>query len=137
MISTIDKAMFLKGVAIFSSLKTEEILQVAQISEEVCFKSGQVIFSEGDPGDCLYFLIDGRVELRSAGKVRASVLSKASFGSYAILTQSPRYFTAVAVTDACALRLPSVEFMDMLSDNPQIAIEMLRYLALKVVDQSS
>jgi len=137
MISTFDKALFLREVDIFSAVKTEEILRIAEISEEVCFNSGQALFSEGDPGDSLFFVTEGHIELRSKGRTEATVEARGSVGSYALLTQSPRYFTAVAAEKTCALRIPAIEFIDMLSDNGEIAIGMLRHLALKVVDKTA
>ena len=136
MISTFDKAIILKNVDIFSSINTKELLRIAEISQDVCFKSGQVIFSEGGPGDSLYFITEGRVELSSNGKAQASVLKNGSIGIYALLTSSPRYFTAVALTDTCALRISSHEFMDLLSDNDQICKSLIRTLALKVVEKN-
>ena len=136
MISTIDKAMFLKQVDIFASVRTEELLQIAEIANEVCFTQGHIIFSEGDPGDSLYFIIQGRVELQQDGKARATVLEKGSIGSYALLTEHPRYLTAVALTDTCALRISATDFMDLLSDNNQLALMMLRDLALKIIERS-
>jgi len=134
MITVIDKAMFLKEVEIFSSVKTEELLRIAEISDEVCFITGQTIFSEGDVGDSLFFIIEGRVELRFGGKAVASVFKRGSFGSLALLIGKPRQFTAVAITDICALRISSMDFMDMLSENAQITIAMLRAMAMKVVE---
>ncbi|PIP83618.1 MAG: hypothetical protein CO113_15415 [Elusimicrobia bacterium CG_4_9_14_3_um_filter_62_55] len=135
MISTFDKAVFLRDIDIFSSVKTEELLRIAEISTEVCFDAGHPLFSEGDPGDSLFFVTEGRVELKTRGKTEFTVEGKGSVGSYALLTQSPRYFTAVAAERTCALRIPALEFMDMLSENGEIAVSMLRHLALKVVDK--
>jgi len=135
-ISTFDKAIMLKNVDIFNSINTEELLRIAEISQDVCFKSGQTVFSEGDQGDSLYFLTEGRVELRSNGQAQASVLKNGSIGIYALLTSSPRYFTAVALTDTCALRISSHEFMDLLSENDRICKSLIRALALKVVEKN-
>lgn len=134
MLSTVDKAMFLKHIDVFAKVKVEDLLRIAALSTEACFVAGQTVFSEGEAGDSLYFVIEGRVELGAAGRPVVTLTALGSFGAYALLTGAPRYFTAVALTDTCALRLGSQEFMDMLADDPAIAVGMLRHMALKAMD---
>ena len=48
---------------IFRELDRDTRLMIAKEMRPVAFKSGQSIFSRGDPGRDMYFIVDGRVRL--------------------------------------------------------------------------
>ena len=133
MIATIDRAIFLKQVDIFSTVRTSELLRIAELCSEVAFRSGETLFSEGDPGDSIYFILDGRVEMLHGNRPVMTFLEKGPVGALAVLTGTPRHFTAVAKADTHALRISALDFEDLLSENARIAREMIRALAARHV----
>src|SRR6185312_1520915 len=59
-----DLIRFLRRVPFFSGLPEELLQEVAPRLKQVELKNGDVLLRQGDPGDCLYVLMDGRVEAR-------------------------------------------------------------------------
>ena len=53
------------AVPLFSALDVEDQHQLAAMMSEVVFRRGEKLFNEGDPGDRLYLLVEGKVKLRS------------------------------------------------------------------------
>src|SRR5688572_31420737 len=69
------------------------------------FSAGQPIFAEGEPGDVMYAVLQGEVEIRRAGRVLGTVRDGGIFGEMAILDEKPR--SAAAVADRKSTRLNS------------------------------
>ena len=60
------------------------------------FKAGTTIFTEGTPGDVMYVVLDGEVEVSVGGKVIEVMKPGDLFGEMALIDKSPRVATAVA-----------------------------------------
>ena len=103
------------------------------------YKQGEIIFSEHEPGSTFYVIQSGRVKLyKVIGEIERvlDVLSPPnSFGEMAILDDSPRSATAIAVDDEVKLlEFNSQNFEILLLGNPQIALRILRTFARKIHD---
>lgn len=134
MISTFDKAVFLKNIDIFSTTNTDELLRIAEVAEEVNFREGQSLFSEGENADSFYLIVEGRVEIRRGGKALMTALSKTPVGVLPLLAGHNHPVTAVAKSDTQALRISSVDFMDLLSDNDRVSREVIRALTVRLME---
>jgi len=134
MISLVDRAMFFKKMDIYSSIRTEELLRIAELGREVAFKAGETIYREGDVVDAIYIVAEGRVELRRGGKAIRTFIKGAGFGALDLFAGVPRLGTAVAVTDIIVLRHSSLDFMDFLHENPEISVAIMKRLALEIIE---
>lgn len=67
------------------------------------FSAGQPIFAEGEPGDVMYAVLQGEVEIRRQGQVLGTVRNGGIFGEMALLDEQPRSAAAVAKSD-CRVR---------------------------------
>src|SRR5262245_57933281 len=92
----------LENAELFRLLKPAELAPVKAVTQERKFSAGQEIFREGDPGDGLYVVKSGLVEI--SGLVqhnRRQVFSQLNpgqiFGEMAIIEQLPRSACATAV----------------------------------------
>ncbi|MFL7891662.1 MAG: Crp/Fnr family transcriptional regulator [Anaerolineales bacterium] len=54
---------YLQNFSCFESLSRDQLQAVAEITNAVCYPSGYVLFEEGNPGDRLFFLMKGSVEV--------------------------------------------------------------------------
>jgi CRP/FNR family cyclic AMP-dependent transcriptional regulator len=54
---------FLRALALFDGLTDEELARVASIARERRYRKGTILFNEGDPGDAIYFVREGRVRV--------------------------------------------------------------------------
>jgi CRP-like cAMP-binding protein len=101
------------------------------------FSAGKVIFEEGDLGLTMYVIEVGEVEIRKrfGNDTRVlAVLGKGDFfGEMCMLEDEvPRSATAVATTDIEAVMIDRSAFTFILKHNPEIAIRMMRKLALRL-----
>jgi hypothetical protein len=99
----------------------------------VAFAAGQEIFREGRPGAEMFIIEDGEVEisrLHGASEKRLSTLGPGDFfGEMALLEDRPRSATARARTDCKLLPIDASTFDQLLRDNPEIAIRMMRKMS--------
>jgi CRP-like cAMP-binding protein len=102
----------------------------------VDFTAGDAVFSEGDLGTEMFIIQTGQVEiLRRIGDEdrQVAVLERGDFfGEMALLEELPRTATARALTDARLLRINGSTFDQMLQDNPEIAVRMMRKLSRRL-----
>jgi len=100
------------------------------------FTRGTVLFKEGQPGDYMYVVQTGEVEIRrSVGELERvlAILSPGEFfGEMAILNGRPRSATAVARTDARLLVIEGKTFEAMLRARPEIALRIIKALATRL-----
>lgn len=101
------------------------------------FPKGSVIFSEGDLGLAMYVVESGEVEIRKKlgreNRVLATLGKGDFFGEMCMLEdETPRSATAVATSDVEAVMIDQSAFTFILRHNPEIAIRMMRKLALRL-----
>jgi CRP-like cAMP-binding protein len=99
-------------------------------------KEGEYIFRDGDLGTEMYIIHEGKVEISSGqGKDEQllAVLEKGDFfGEMAVLEDMPRAASARAVTEVKLLQINGSTFDQMLRNNPEIAVRMMRKLARRL-----
>lgn len=104
------KIPFLQGVdaGLFSEL--------ADVLETVNYGKGDVIIREGELGDSLYFIVEGRVVVRRQDEDVAELSGGECFGERALLTDETRSATVVAAESVFLLRLKRDDYAE-LSEN--------------------
>jgi len=102
------------------------------------FQPGEMIFSEFEPGDTFYLIQSGRVQLvKLIGDIEKTldILQPSEmFGEMAILENSPRSATAIALDTVKVLEFNSQNFEILMLGNPQIALKLLRMFAKRIYD---
>ena len=102
------------------------------------FQAGEIIFSEFEPGDTFYLIQSGRVELvKVIGDIERTldILQPSEmFGEMAILENSPRSATAIALDTVKVLEFNSQNFEILMLGNPQIALKLLKMFAKRIYD---
>jgi len=99
------------------------------------FAAGTVLFEEGQKGDHMYVVANGQVEIRrkvgDVDHVLAVLMPGDFFGEMAILEDQPRFAGAVAKTNARLLRIERSAFADVLKQNVEIGVRIMRKLAAR------
>ena len=102
------------------------------------FQPGEMIFSEFEPGDNFYLIQAGRVQLvKLIGDIEKTldILQPSEmFGEMAILENSPRSATAIALDAVKVLEFNSKNFDILMMGNPQIALKLLKMFAKRIYD---
>ena len=98
---------------------------------------GTILFAEGDEGDQLYVIAEGKLKLgTSSGDGRENLLSILGpgemFGELSLFDPGPRTSTATAVTDAKLLSLGQEKLLPWLAENPKVSLQLLARLAQRL-----
>ncbi|MGE5235545.1 MAG: cyclic nucleotide-binding domain-containing protein [Acidobacteriota bacterium] len=97
------------------------------------FQAGEYVFREGDPGNEMFIIQEGQVEivkeLRGEERQLAVLEEGDFFGEMAVLEEMPRLASARALTDCVLLRIDASTFDQMVRHNPEIPVRMLRKLS--------
>jgi len=134
-------AQALQGVPFFANLQEDHAGELAGKLVPRRFGPNQVIFHLGDPGGLLYLISRGKVKIShttpDGQEVVLAILSTGDFfGELALLDDSPRSATAVALEPTETWTLHRAEFMQYLSDNPGFALHVLKTLARVLLNLS-
>jgi CRP-like cAMP-binding protein len=98
----------------------------------VICSAGWRIFSEGDPGDRLYVVVEGAVSIRKGGRVLRTLRDRDSFGEMSILDGEPRSAAAVADADSVLLEIRQEQFHDILARHFEVAVAVIRTLSRRI-----
>jgi CRP/FNR family transcriptional regulator, cyclic AMP receptor protein len=95
---------------------------------------GHVVFSEGDTGDRLFIVLEGKIKIsRSAPDGRENLLAVLGpgemFGELSLFDPGPRTATATAITDCTLASLDHDDLRPVLFERPGVAVNLLRALA--------
>jgi CRP/FNR family cyclic AMP-dependent transcriptional regulator len=100
------------------------------------FLAGDVLFKQGDPGDVMYVVQSGLVQvLKRVGEEERplATLGRGEFlGEMAILNGKPRTATAVVLEDAKMLVIDGKTLEAMITRNPEIAMRLIKKLARRL-----
>ncbi|MDQ1448308.1 MAG: family transcriptional regulator, cyclic receptor protein [Actinomycetota bacterium] len=90
---------------------------------------GETLFTEGDPGDAMYAVIEGHVEVTLGGQVVEQVGSGGILGELALIDASPRAATATATTPSRVARVDRKHFLFLVQEHPTFAIQVMAVMA--------
>ncbi len=107
-------------VPFFHNIGASLIAEVARLLRPRDYPAGAVIMRRGEPGDCMYFVVEGEYEVQlQADSLRLG--AGHFFGELALLTGDPRNATVVATQDCTLLVLDIVDFHELLARQPELA----------------
>ena len=127
----------LKRAPLFDALDDEGARTLRRQMSELKLSRGEHLFNEGDDGDALYVVLDGKMKLtRQAADGRENLLSVIGpgemFGELSLFDPRPRTSTASAVTDAVLAGLKHEALISWLQQHPEVSLHLLRALAQRL-----
>jgi CRP-like cAMP-binding protein len=127
----------LLGIPLFSVLDAEERAELAGRLMPRRMLKGQPVFLQGDPGDEMYLLVEGRIriccESLSGREITLAVLKEGGFfGDMALLDGEPRSATAIAETPGQLLVLRRADFQSFLRGCPNSAVALLAFISRRL-----
>jgi CRP-like cAMP-binding protein len=93
------------------------------------FSAGQVIFQEGQPGDVMYAVTEGEVDILIHDKVINTVGPGDILGEMALIDTKPRSATAIARTDCKLVPISEKRFTFLVQQTPHFALQVMRVMA--------
>ena len=107
-------------VPFFRGLGAATIADIAQILKPQAVEKGRTIIRRGDPGDCMFFIVSGEVEVRLVPEPQR-LGPGGFFGEIALITGEPRSATTVAVRETQLLALDIADFRQLTGRRPELA----------------
>ena len=122
---------------LFTALDDEAAAALRATMVQVQIAKGQVLFNEGDAGDRLYVVVEGKIKLGiKSGDGRENLLGVLGpgemFGELSLFDPLPRTATATALTDTVLLGLGNKDLDTWLIGRPEVAKQLLRALAQRL-----
>ncbi len=132
MLSMLGKIIFLKGNRLFSDIDIDDLVRIARITRETEYPAGKIFIRENDPGEELFIVIDGEVEVL-AGKKSIETLGKGScIGELSIIDMEPRSASVKTKKKTRLLSINRKDFLLTLKENPVIAINVMRVITQRL-----
>jgi CRP/FNR family transcriptional regulator, cyclic AMP receptor protein len=100
------------------------------------FARGDTIFREGDLADEFFVVVRGEVEIRSGNRRLETLGPKGIFGEMALIDDSPRSATVVALTDVTVAPIKEMQFLFLVKHMPTFALKVMRVLAQRLRRQN-
>lgn len=94
--------------------------------------AGTVLFKCGDPGDYMYIIKSGEIDIEINGEIVETAGPESIVGEMALLDEAPRLGTATVKTDAVVLPISQSQFIFMLEETPFFAIEVMRIMSARL-----
>ena len=122
---------------IFQGVDSDAAEALVKDLETVEYRKGEIVFSEGEPGDSLYIVLSGKVKVvRRAADGRQNLITLLGpsdmLGELSLFDPGPRTATATAVVDTRLARLRKQALRPWLGNRPEIAEQLLRVLARRL-----
>jgi len=127
----------LKDISLFSLLSDKEHDLLTQKSNTRSYPKNTVIVNEGDASDSLYLILSGQVKVflsdANGKEIIINVLKEGDyFGELAIIEESNRSASIMTTEKATFAILSKTSFNEILSQHPEMAFRLLKYLARRV-----
>jgi len=133
-VSALVAAVAVLGVAAYRFLRRHSLFEIENV------EAGQVIFRQGDEGDCAYFVQSGEVDVvreeGGAERVVATLSKGEYFGEMALISDAPRNATVRAVTAARLAVLGKQNFLTMLSVMPHTQEDIMKTVNERAMQMS-
>jgi signal transduction histidine kinase len=127
---------FVRRLPFFADLTLADVAQLCRSSRRVHAEPGDLVIEEGAPGDSLYIVLSGELEITKRDGAREVVLAtrKAgeAVGEMSLLERTPRSASARAVQPSELLEISPEAFRTVLETNPSTAMTVLRTVASRL-----
>jgi CRP/FNR family transcriptional regulator, cyclic AMP receptor protein len=127
----------LAGVPLFAALDADSAATLEKMLTTRSVGRGHIVFREGDTGDRLFIVLDGKVKITRASadgrENLIAVLGAAEmFGELSLFDPGPRTASVSAITDSTLASLDHDDLRPLLLERPGVAVELLQALAQRL-----
>jgi CRP-like cAMP-binding protein len=127
-----NKREALAQVPLFASLSPKHIKRLAKETLDYRYEPGQTFITQGDDGETLFVVLEGRVRIARNKRTVARVGPGGFLGEISVLQGRPRTASAIAEADTRCIVLHRDALRKLLADEPKAAWTMLGELAGRI-----
>jgi HEAT repeat protein len=129
---TIEKVLVLRNTPIFSAVREEHLVDVAQRAEPVELPKDAILFNQGDLGSSMFVVVDGKIRIHSGDHTIAELGAREVVGEMAAVDPEARSASVTAVETSLLLRI-SNQNLDLLIDHdPDVARGIIKVLCSRL-----
>ncbi|MBA3722157.1 MAG: cyclic nucleotide-binding domain-containing protein [Parachlamydiaceae bacterium] len=126
-ITLIDKAFLLKRSPLFGSLDLDLLLTIADKLNTATFDPNDVIFTHNEEANRMYFIVKGKVIIRSDNAEVINFLNEGDFfGEESLFNNKPRSYEAACLENTKLLTLSRTNLYTIISECPSVAVGFLQ-----------
>ena len=123
--------------SLLAALPEENAQDVLALGKPKRFAKGEILFQQGDAGDCAYLILSGAVKISivsAAGReIVFAYLSVGDLvGDISVLDQSPRAASATAAESLEALVIHGADLQRQMADSPELSHAVIRFLCARL-----
>jgi cAMP-binding proteins - catabolite gene activator and regulatory subunit of cAMP-dependent protein kinases len=128
----------LASVPLFEGLTKRQLRKLATTAEVVDYMAAHSVVKEGENGDSFFVVLSGQAKVTVKGRTVNHILPGDHFGEISLLDGGPRTASVVSETPMTMLMITRANFLNVLIEDPQIAITLMESLArmIRRVDRS-
>jgi len=131
----------LRGVELFRPLSSDQILELASSSAKLLFSKGETLVQQGDSGDSLFIIADGKVDVSVSdaigSKTHLAVLKSGDyFGEMSLLTGEPRSASVIALQETEVIVVEKRGLAELLQNEASIVEPLSAMLEKRLEDLS-
>jgi HEAT repeat protein len=139
-VSILERILLLREIPIFADLPPEDLKNVAEIAREEWFPQNTEIFHQGDEGNMMFVIVEGRLQVVRNIDGRDQILAERGPGEFvgeqAIIEAIPRSATLHTQSDVRMLAIDGDTFKEILRERPNVSFAVLRSLSRKLREMS-
>ena len=132
MFSVLEKTLLLKSVNLFKNIPGDILSKIAQIAEEVEIGFDEKLFDQGEHGDSLYIIINGKISVTQNERSITILEEGDCIGEMALLDQEPRSAGALAIVDSILLKIDQDGFFELMASNSEIIKQIMKMLTKRL-----
>ncbi len=131
---------YLRDFSCFRDLSDDQINSLAEMTNAVCYPPGHVLFEEGKPGECLFFLVKGDVEvlynIGEASQVRVDKKSGEEIVGCSALVE-PYTYTATerSLTEVEVLEVDAISLRELMQNDCRLGFSIQQHIIRILMDR--
>jgi CRP-like cAMP-binding protein len=115
----------LRKIPLFEKLEYNELLALVEISRTRRFEKGETVVREGEPGEEMFAIVTGRVQVSKAGVPLVELRKGGYFGELILFDGAPRSATAVAAEETVVVAIEREGLARLLQRDVELAVKLL------------
>lgn len=129
---------FLHRVPLFNGLDQEEFIQISKLTRERKYRKNMIIFVEGEPGEALYFLKEGKIKVfKNTPDGREQILhilqSGDIFAEVVLFDGGPYPATAETIEDSVVGLIKNSDMDELIKNNPDLGMKIMKIMNKRLV----
>ncbi|MEL6437879.1 MAG: cyclic nucleotide-binding domain-containing protein [Cyanobacteria bacterium J06621_8] len=134
--TAMNRLLLLRNVPLFKNLSLDELFSIDQALSQRQLLPGEIVYTEGSWGGHLYIIASGRIQIVKELDGKPEKIKQLTrgqyFGEIALFDEAPRWDGAIALEESVLLCLEKKRFLSLISQRPQIVLEICRFLSQRL-----